>query len=45
MGAENDAWGERPEDVLLCTHQEESGHCSLPYGHDGGHVLPPEGKR
>lgn len=40
MGAEHVAWGERPEDVLLCTHQEELGHCSLHYGHGGRHVLP-----
>lgn len=44
-GADHDcapflSWGERPEDVLLCTHQEELGHCSLPYGHGGWHVLP-----
>lgn len=34
-------WGEAPEDVLLCTFQDETGHCSLSYGHDDEHLINP----
>lgn len=39
--SDKEEWGEAPEDVLLCTFQDETGHCALSYGHDGDHLINP----
>lgn len=39
--SEEEEWGEAPEDVLLCTFQDETGHCVLSYGHDEDHLINP----